>query len=287
MNINKWFDINTHDLSGVTIAITGSTGGLGEWISMHLARLNANLIFLNRNLVKSIALENKIKSIYPNTNIQHIEIDLSDMKSVNKAITKLNIIPIDILILNAGVYNVPVYKMDNGHNNIFHINFLSQYHLAKELLPTLSKSKYGKVVALGSIAHNYSKLDIKDIDFSTRTKSSLIYGNSKRFLMASLQELLKDHTVKLSLVHPGITLTNMTNHYPKWINWLVKFGIKCLFPSPKVASLSIIKGIFDTTEYNTWIGPRIFTIWGKPKKKTLKTIPESEKIYEITKNIIT
>jgi len=287
MNINKWFELNTHNLNNINIAITGSTGGLGEWISMHLARLNANLIFLNRNLTKSIALENKIKTIYPNVNIQHIETNLEDMTSVKETIDTLKSMSLDILILNAGVYNVPMYQMNNGYNNIFHINYLSQYYLSKELLPTLSKSKYGKIVALGSIAHNYSKLDENDIDFSTRTKPSLIYGNSKRFMMSSLQELLKNHKVKLSIVHPGITLTNMTNHYPKWINWLVKFGIKCIFPTPKVASLSIIKGIFDTTEYNTWIGPSIFNIWGKPKKKPLKTIPESEKIYEITKNIIT
>ncbi|MFQ6752420.1 MAG: SDR family NAD(P)-dependent oxidoreductase [Clostridia bacterium] len=287
MNINKWFELNTHDLSGVNIAITGSTGGLGEWICMHLARLNANLIFLNRDSTKSITLENKIKVIYPNVDIQYIETHLEDLTSVNNSINKLKAMSVDMLILNAGVYNIPVYKMDSGYNNIFQINFLSQYYIAKELLPNLTKSSYGKIVALGSIAHNYSKLDDSDVDFSTRTKPSLIYGNSKRFLMASLQELLKDHVVKLSIVHPGITLTNMTNHYPKCINWLVKFGIKCIFPSPKIASLSIIKGIFDHTEYNTWIGPSIFNIWGKPKKVKLKTIPESEKIYEITKNIIT
>lgn len=287
MNNDKWLQLNSYNLKGTTIAITGSTGGLGEIVSMYLAGLNANLVFLNRNIKKSVALEEKIKSIYPNTNIDHVEMDLSDINSVKNAIFDLKRMSIDILILNAGVYNVPIFKANSGYNNIFQTNFLSQYYLVKELLPILEKSKFGKVVAVGSVAHNYSSLDESDIDFSTRTKQSKVYGNSKRFLMFALHELLKDHKVSLSIVHPGITLTNMTNHYPKAINWLVKIGIKLLFPNPKFASLSIIKGIFDSTPYHTWIGPSAFNIWGKPKKKKLQTCSteESQKIYNIAEKL--
>jgi len=287
MNIDKWLQLNSYNIKGTTIAITGSTGGLGEIVSMYLAGLNANLVFLNRNIKKSVALEEKIKSIYPNTNIDHVEMDLSDINSVKNAIFDLKRMSIDILILNAGVYNVPIFKTNSGYNNIFQTNFLSQYYLVKELLPILEKSKFGKVVAVGSVAHNYSSLDESDIDFSTRKKQSIVYGNSKRFLIFALHELLKDHKVSLSIVHPGITLTNMTNHYPKAINWLVKIGIKLLFPNPKSASLSIIKGIFDSTPYHTWIGPSAFNIWGKLKKKKLQTCSteESKKIYKLAEDI--
>ena len=67
-------------------------------------------------------------------------------------------------------------------------------------------------------------------------------------------ELCKNEGVKVSVVHPGVTLTDMTNHYPKAINWLVKIGIKCLFPNIQKASLSLIKGIFENSRI---IYPRI------------------------------
>ena len=89
----------------------------------------------------------------------------------------------------------------------------------------------GKIVVVSSVAYNYSTIDENDIDFSTRKKASKVYGNSKRFLTFALMELLQNSHCKLSIVHPGITLTQMTNHYPKYINWLVKFGIKILFPT--------------------------------------------------------
>jgi hypothetical protein len=129
---------------------------------------------------------------------------------------------------------------------------------------------------LGSVAHNYSKLDEGDIDFSTRKKPSKIYGNSKRFLMFSLYDVFKDSPVKLAIVHPGVTLTNMTNHYPKAINWIVKIGIKLVFPSPKKAVLSVFAGLNQETKKAYWIGPSIFNVWGYPKLSKLTTCATQE-----------
>ena len=128
----------------------------------------------------------------------------------------------------------------------------------------------------------------KDIDFSTYKKPSKIYGNSKRFLMFALFELFKNKTnASLAIVHPGITLTNMTNHYPKAINWLVKIGIKLFFPHPKKASLSIIKGTNISCDYHEWIGPKLFNVWGYPIKRKLTTCSEKEskEIYKIAEHI--
>ncbi len=285
MNIKKWLNLNTSDLKDKTIAITGSTGGLGNEIVKILLSLNANLILLNRNKDKTIKQKEEMVTLYPNAKIEIVEIDLSSIGSVKLAIENLKSHNIDILIHNAGIYNVPIVKTESGYNNIFQTNFISPYYLTKELIKT---SNLKKVVIVSSIAHNYSKADFNDIDFSTRKKASKIYGNSKRFLTFAMQELFNEiKNIDLSLVHPGITLTNMTNHYPKAINWLVKIGIKIFFPNPRKASLNIIKGVFDTTNYHEWIGPKYFNIWGNPKKKQLKTcsIEENKQIYSLAEEI--
>ena len=161
------------------------------------------------------------------------------------------------------------------------------------MMPTLRKIKNSKIVFISSIAHEYSKVNFDDIQMLKNAKSSEIYGNSKRFAMFSLQKLLQDSPVELSVVHPGITLTNMTNHYPKAINWLVKLGIKILFPKPEKACLSIISGIYNSTKLNEWIGPAKFNIWGYPKKKNINSASkeeinriylEAEKIYNAIQN---
>ena len=137
------------------------------------------------------------------------------------------------------------------------------------------------MVTVGSIAHNYSKSDKNDIDFSTKKAASKVYGNAKRYLMFSLFELFKcEEDVSLAVTHPGITFTNITAHYPKLIFAIIKNPMKIIFMKPEKAVLSIIKGVFCPTPYNTWFGPRIFGIWGKPKLSTLNTC-KSEEIQNI------
>lgn len=273
------------DLSNNTIAITGSTGGLGKEICIELAKMGANLIFVNRNLQKSEKQACEIKKNYPNTKIDIVIADLKDIVSVKNAVKELQKFNFDTLILNAGIYNVPLQKTSTGYNNIFQVNFVSQYYLAKKLL---EKSDLKKVIAVDSVAYKFAKLNIKDIDYGHCKIHSKVYGNSKRFLMCSLFELFKNKKEKeLSLVHPGITLTNMTNHYHKSINWLVKLGVKVLFPKPKKAVKSILYGIENKSQKFDWVGPKIFDIWGKPKLKKIKKITEQErkKMFEVAENI--
>ena len=288
MKIEKWFKQNTKRLDGKTICITGSTGDLAKIFTEKLASLGANFVFANRDKQKSEMQKQELVKKYPNIKIQILTLDLFDMNSVKVFICKLKQIKIDILILNSAVYNVPRKTSSAGFDNIFQINFVSQYYIVKQMLPTLRKIKDSKVVVIGSIAHNYSKANFDDVQFLKSAKSSKVYGNSKRYLMFSLKQLFLDSPVKLSIVHPGVTLTQMTNHYPKIINWLVKLGIKLLFPNPEKACLSIISGVFDDTQESEWIGPKRHDIWGYPKKKKLKSYSkkeaaqiffEAEKIY--------
>ena len=287
MNIQKWLNVNTTSLKNKTVAITGSTGGLGVEVCHHLASLGANFIFINRNLPRSNNLKHCLEEMYPNIKVDIVSADLSSFKSTKNAVKILKEKPIDYLILNAGIYAVPQIKTDTGFNNIFTTNFVSHYYMVKELLPNLKKHN-GHIVCVGSIAHNYGKIDLNDIDFSTRKKHSKVYGNSKRFLMFSLMQLLKDEAnVSLSIVHPGVTFTNITNHYPKFIYALIKYPMKILFPSPKKASLHIVKGLFTSTQINHWIGPKFLSVWGKPKINKLKTCKEDEqlKIFVNAENI--
>ena len=289
MNVKKWIEKNCNDLTDKRIVISGATGGIGIHISTILASLNANLVFLGRDSDKTEKLKIYLQSLYPNIKIDIIDADLSSFENVKNCVENLKKYnKIDAIIHNAGIYNVPIQSTDFGFNNVFSVNFLAPYYITKQILPLLEKSDMAKVVIVGSIAHNYSHIDVNDIDFSTRKKPSKIYGNSKRFLMFSMYELFKNKDkVKLSVTHPGITSTNMTNHYPKFVYALIKYPMKVIFIPPRKASLSIIKGVFDNTNYHYWIGPKLLNIWGYPKTRKLKScsIDESKKIFDIAENI--
>ena len=222
MNIFNWINKHSASLKGKKIAVSGSTGGLGKELCFYLAYLKADIILMDRNRDKMNFIENTVKQKYPEVNISKIALDLSDISTVKAAVDKLEFLSPDVIIFNAGAYSIPRKKCDTGLDNVFQINFAAPYYMIRKLLPTLRKNS-GRIVAVGSIAHNYSKLDLYDIDFSTRKKPSLVYGNAKRFLMFSLFELFKDEKeLSLSVVHPGITFTGITAHYPKLIFALIK-----------------------------------------------------------------
>ena len=278
MRFDKWLNNNTESLKGKTVAISGSTGGIGKHICRYLASLGASIVLLDRNHERSIANKLAIEKEFPGTDVSMLSLDLVDIGSVAYATERLKEISPDVLIHNAGAYSIPRCISNSGYDNVFTINFLSPYYMIRELLPTL-RGKNGRVVVVGSIAHNYSKINVNDVDFSEIKPASKVYGNAKRFLMFSLFELFKDEQgVALSVTHPGITFTNITAHYPKLIFAVIKHPMKVIFMKAEKAALSIVKGLFDNTEYHTWIGPRVFDVWGLPSKRRLRTCSLSESV---------
>ncbi len=286
MNYTKWLDKNTSTLLGKTVAITGSTGGIGKALCRHIAALGANLILVDRNRDRSALFASELSTQFP-IDVQCVTADLSEMDSVRAAVKELSALPVDMFIHNAGAYSIPRKVCDTGYDNVFQINFVSPYYIIKGLLPTL-RARQGRVVVVGSIAHNYSRTDPNDVDFKTRKAASHVYGNAKRYLMFSLYSLFENESdVTLSVTHPGISFTGITSHYPKLIFAIIKYPMKIIFMKPKKASLSVLRGLFDKTNKNEWIGPRIFSVWGLPKKTRLKTVPESEskRIFETAERI--
>lgn len=276
---------HTASLDGKTVAISGATGGIGQELCVYLAQLGAHLVLLDRNQSKSARLEAQLLSRFPTLRIQRIPLDLEDVPNVKQVAANLIALPIDVLILNAGIYQVPRHKCTTGLDNVFQVNFVSPYYLVRTLLPHL-RERGGRVVAVGSIAHNNAPTDKKDVDFSTRQKSSLVYGNSKRFLMYALYELFDD-LPGMAVTHPGITLTNISAHHPPLIFKLIKGPMKIIFMSPKEASLSILRGVFEDCRKNEWIGPRWFDLWGAPTKRKLTTCSaeESRWIFQTAETI--
>ena len=269
MKIERWLKLNTESLCGKRVAITGSTGGLGKALSAYLAAFGASLVLLDRNRARSEAHRDALTARFPGIDVSCITLDMEDLSSAARAVELLQENPVDILIHNAGAYSIPRHKCASGYDNVFQINFATPYYLIRGLLPSLRACK-GRVVVVGSIAHRFSKIDVDDIDFSRRRAASRIYGNAKRYLIFALQELFRDeHEATLAVAHPGITPTNITAHYPRWIGVLIKYPMQWIFMPPKKAALATLRGVFEATEYGTWLGPACFDIWGFPKKRRL------------------
>lgn len=278
MTVNTWIRKNTTSLAGKTIAISGSTGGLGGALCESLVALGAQLVLLDRNGEKVKSLISRLKRKYPDCKVGYVLMDLSDMASVDAAAEILRYKAIDVLICNAGAYAVPRFITSSGLDNVFQINFAAPYYLVRRLAPALA-ARGGRVVLVGSIAHNYSKTDPDDVDFRTRKKASLVYGNAKRYLMFAAPAAAAQEGLDIAVTHPGIAVTGITAHYLKWLYALIKYPMKIIFMKPRRAALSILRGVFESTAPGEWIGPRFFDVWGLPRKARLHTCNTEEQAF--------
>lgn len=283
MREGRWIEKNTSSLKGKRVVISGSTGGLGRELCNYLASLGASLVLLDRNTERSLALAAELKAKYPNLEAEHIQADLSDISSVRAAADRLISMDVDYLILNAGAYSIPRCVTDLGYDNVYQINFISPYYLARRLLPKIS-ARGGRIVAVGSIAHNYSAIDERDVDFATRDRASLVYGNAKRYLTYALFAL---NSPSVAVAHPGISFTGITNHYPPLIFALIKHPMKLIFMHPRRACLSVLYAMFSDCGVGEWVGPWLFDVWGLPTRKRLRTASpeEAAKIAVIAEQI--
>jgi len=272
-------------LMGKTVAISGSTGGIGKELCASVASMGGSLLLLDRNPEKVGALISSLQKSYPSLSAKHILLDLESSETVRSAINELKKDPPSILVLSAGAYHVPRHKCSDGHDNIFKINFLSPYELACGLLPDIEK-RGGKVIAVGSLAHLVSRFDPRDPECLNTRSSARAYGNAKRLLMFSLYRLCRGKDC-LSVAHPGISPTGITGGYPKAVQVLIKYPMKLIFMSPRKASKCILHGIHCATDEGEWIGPRFFGIWGKPKKRVLRgyTTAEADAIVSYAERI--
>ena len=268
MNLKKYCEKNFSSLFGKRVAITGAAGGIGREICRILLSLGASVVVVDRNPKKQEALVESLRAEYPDAEIFTELCDMQDTCAVRALAERLCSYELHYLILNAGAYSIPRCKTKEGYDNVFTINYISPLILADALSEEVA-SRGGKIIAVGSIAHRYSKIDKDDIDFSTRKKASLVYGNSKRYLMYTLMKRATEGA-PYAIAHPGITFTGITSHYPKLIFAIIKHPMKIIFMKPSVAALSILLPIFkDVGEYS-WCGPAVFDVWGMPKIRPLK-----------------
>ena len=276
MKEQTWSSAHCSSLQGKTVAVTGATGGLGREICRGLLTLKAGLILIGRSPEKTQALVRDLKQEYPGCKITCLQADLEDIRSVRQVTETLMDLEPDILVHNAGAYKIPRRTCSTGLDNVFQIDFASPYYMTCQLLPMLARRR-GKVVVMGSVAHTYSPTDPGDLDFSTRTHCHLVYGNAKRYLMFGFSRLMaRWPQVDFAIAHPGITVTNITAHYPRALYAIIRRPMKVIFPPPRKAARSMIRAISDPCSPGCWIGPGLFGIWGNPREVPLKTCPEAE-----------
>jgi NAD(P)-dependent dehydrogenase (short-subunit alcohol dehydrogenase family) len=121
-------------IDGKTCIVTGANSGLGFALAVDLAKRGGNVIMACRSQIPEAG--EKVRKASGSEKIRMLHLDLGEIKSVHTFCNTLEeeSVRCDLLILNAGVATPKARKTSSGLDEIFQVNYLSNFILLQLML---------------------------------------------------------------------------------------------------------------------------------------------------------
>ena len=205
------------DLSGKTALVTGCNSGLGIETMRVLAMRGAHVIGAARTLEKA---ETACAGVEGTTT--PLAVELTDLPGIVAAADQVAAmdVPLDMLILNAGIMQLPELQLTNGVERQFAVNHVGHFLLTIRLLDQVVAADAGRVVVVSSGAHRWAPDGIRfdNLDGSKDYDPREAYGVSKTangLFSRELARRLAGTNATSNSLHPGVIPTNLSRHLPQ------------------------------------------------------------------------
>jgi NAD(P)-dependent dehydrogenase (short-subunit alcohol dehydrogenase family) len=208
------------DLTGRTALVTGANSGLGLETMRVLALRGAHVIGTARTLDKA---REACASVEGRTTPLALELtDFDSVVACAAGVTALQA-PLDILVANAGVMEIPTLEQVRGIEKHFVTNHLGHFLLVRRLLPQVLAATQGRVVVVSSGAA-YRDAPQAGIEFDNLSgergyEPRRAYGQSKLANVLFARELarrLAPTAATANSLQPGVIMTNLGRYLPWW-----------------------------------------------------------------------
>ncbi len=205
------------DLSGKTALITGCNSGLGFETMRVLSLRGANIIGAARTLEKAQAACAELDG--PATPVACELSDLASVAACGKTIREIGI-PIDMLILNAGIMALPELEQVNGIEKQFFVNHIGHFALTSYLMDQVKAAEQGRIVIVSSSGHTFapeSGIEFDNLSGEREYSPWQMYGTSKLangLFTLELRKRLGNSNATANAIHPGVINTNLGRHFP-------------------------------------------------------------------------
>lgn len=207
-----------HDLSGLTVFVTGGNSGLGQETGRAMAARGAHVVLMGRDAAKLAQAAGAIRAGQPDAQIETITGDLGALASLAAcgAEARARFARIDLLINNAGVMACPFEHTADGFERQFGTNHLGHFALTAHLWPLIVAGSAKRIVNLSSRAHHMADVDLDDPNFERRAYDPWVsYGQAKTanvLFSVELERRYGPSGIHAYAVHPGGIETNLGRH---------------------------------------------------------------------------
>ena len=207
-----------HDLTGLTVFVTGGNSGLGQETARAMAARGARVVLAGRDQAKLDAAVAAIRAEVPEAALETIICDLGSLARIKTCgeEARARFDRIDILINNAGVMACPLMHTADGFEMQFGTNHLGHFALTAQLMPLIEAGTRKRIVNLSSRAHHMAPTDVDDPNFASRPYDPWVsYGNAKTanvLFTVELERRYGPRGIHAYAVHPGGINTNLGRH---------------------------------------------------------------------------
>jgi len=197
-------DHASHSLSQKVALVTGGGHGIGAAIARQLAKMGATTVICGRNRTR---LQQTAKEISGESMV----CDVSDWNSVASLAQRVTqtFNRLDILVNNAGIggFGGPLHTMPlESWDAVLNINLRGVFYTVRAFAPLMIASGGGDIINISSIAGK------------NPLPNGAAYAASKwglNGLSFSIAEELRGHKIRVSVICPGSTNTELSPHEGK------------------------------------------------------------------------
>jgi 3-oxoacyl-[acyl-carrier protein] reductase len=196
-------------LAGQVAVITGAGRGIGAAIAQELSRLGTTAVLCGRTRV---TLESAAQALaQAGGKAEVVPCDVSNLQSVETAAQRVESLfgRVDILVNNAGVggFGGPLHQLPpDAWDEILNTNLRGVYYTTRAFAPMMIRARSGHIINISSLAGKNA------------LPNGAAYAASKwglNGLSYSLAEELRGHNVRVAVICPGSTNTDLGPHAGK------------------------------------------------------------------------
>jgi len=196
------------------VLVTGATSGVGMATAARLASAGATVIIHGPTRGATNEARDVVGEMFPDSDL-HIAVgDLSSQDAVRDLAADIQdrFEVLDVLVNNAAAVFDEFSVNGKGIELTFAVNHLGHYLLSRLLLPTLERSKQGRIVIVASEAHRRVVWDPDGLRPSAPYDRFDAYARSKLanlLFNAELARRLNGSAVTTNAAHPGTVRTRL------------------------------------------------------------------------------
>jgi NAD(P)-dependent dehydrogenase (short-subunit alcohol dehydrogenase family) len=205
--LDGWTDLDSYDLSGRRIAITGPTSGLGLAATRQLAKLGATLVLVARNELKAQDLRADLVAAHGNDAVSVVRCDMANFQDVRAAAKQIagEQERLDVLIHNAGSLFNERRTTPDGMELTTAVQVVGPFLMTGLLLDNLADGSRVLTMSSGgmySAGLTISRLQMDEASY----KGAEQYARVKR-AQVTLNEMWAERTagsgIRFHALHPG------------------------------------------------------------------------------------